>query len=37
MAQLLGVPAETVSPGKMIYDLRRLRMHGLKTPVTQAS
>ena len=28
-AQLLGVPAETVTPGKMTYDLRRLRMHGL--------
>jgi hypothetical protein len=29
MAQLLGVPAETITPGKMTYDLRRLRMHGL--------
>jgi hypothetical protein len=28
-AQLLGVPAETITPGKMTYDLRRLRMHGL--------
>ena len=29
LAQLLGVPAETITPGKMTYDLRRLRMHGL--------
>jgi hypothetical protein len=29
MAQLLGTPAETITPGKMTYDLRRLRMHGL--------
>jgi hypothetical protein len=29
MAQLLGVPARTITPGKMTYDLRRLRMHGL--------
>jgi hypothetical protein len=29
MAQLLGVPAETITPGKMTYDLRRLRTHGL--------
>ena len=29
MAQILGVPAETITPGKMTYDLRRLRMHGL--------
>jgi hypothetical protein len=28
-AQLLGVPAETITPGKMTYDLRRLRTHGL--------
>lgn len=28
-AQLLGVPAETITPGKMTYDLRRLRAHGL--------
>jgi hypothetical protein len=28
-AQLLGVPAETITPGKMTYDLRRLRQHGL--------
>ena len=29
LAQLLGLPAETITPGKMTYDLRRLRMHGL--------
>ena len=29
MAQLLGVPAEIITPGKMTYDLRRLRYHGL--------
>ncbi len=29
MAQLLGVPAESITPGKMTCDLRRLRQHGL--------
>ena len=29
MAELLGVPAEIITPGKMTYDLRRLRQHGL--------
>ena len=29
LAQLLGVPAESITPGRMTYDLRRLRMHGL--------
>ena len=29
MAQFLGVPAESIAPGKMTYDLRRLRQHGL--------
>ena len=29
MAQLPGVPAESITPGKMTCDLRRLRMHGL--------
>ena len=29
LAQLLGVPAESITPGKMTYDLRRLRQHGL--------
>jgi hypothetical protein len=28
-AQLLGVPAGTMTPGKMTYDLRRLKTHGL--------
>ncbi len=29
LAQLLGVPAESITAGKMTYDLRRLRQHGL--------
>lgn len=29
LAQLLGVSAESITPGKITYDLRRLRMHGL--------
>jgi hypothetical protein len=29
LTQILGVPAETITPGKMTYDLRRLRQHGL--------
>jgi hypothetical protein len=29
LAQLLGTPAESITPGKMTYDLRRLRQHGL--------
>lgn len=29
MADLLGIPIETFTPGKMTYDLRRLRLHGL--------
>lgn len=29
MAQLLGVPAESITPGKMTYDLRRLKQHWL--------
>ena len=29
MAPLLGVAAEAWSPGRMTYDLRRLRIHGL--------
>jgi hypothetical protein len=28
-AQLLGIPPESITPGKMTYDLRRLRQHGL--------
>jgi hypothetical protein len=31
-----GAPAyNTVLAGKMTYDLRRLRLHGLKTPFGQ--
>ena len=29
MAQALGVPLEAYSPGRMTYDLRRLRLQGL--------
>jgi len=29
LAQLLGTPAESITPGKITYDLRRLRAHGL--------
>jgi len=29
LAQLLGVPTSTMTQGKMTYDLRRLRLHGL--------
>jgi hypothetical protein len=29
LAALLGVPAESVSAGRMTYQLRRLRLHGL--------
>jgi hypothetical protein len=29
LAALLGVPSEQVSPGRMTYQLRRLRLHGL--------
>ena len=29
MAQALAVPVEAYSPGRMTYDLRRLRLHGL--------
>ena len=29
VAELLGVPLEAYSPGRMTYDLRRLRLHGL--------
>jgi len=29
MAQALAVPADAYSPGRMTYDLRRLRLHGL--------
>ena len=29
MAQALSLPVEAYSPGRMTYDLRRLRLHGL--------
>jgi len=29
LAPLLGVPADSLTPGQMTYDLRRLRLHGL--------
>ena len=29
MAQALAVPVDAYSPGRMTYDLRRLRLHGL--------
>jgi len=29
LAPLLGVPAESLTAGRMTYDLRRLRLHGL--------
>jgi predicted MarR family transcription regulator len=34
MAQALGVPEDAYSSGRMTYDLRRLRLHGLieRTP-----
>ena len=37
LAQLLGIPESKISPGRMSYDLRRLRLHGLieRIPKTQ--
>ena len=29
LAALLGLPAEAITPGRMTYQLRRLRLHGL--------
>jgi DNA-binding HxlR family transcriptional regulator len=29
LAQLLGIPESKITPGRMSYDLRRLRLHGL--------
>ena len=29
VAPLLGIPSESLTPGQMTYDLRRLRLHGL--------
>ena len=33
MARLLGLPAESITPGKMTYDLRRLRQRGFITRI----
>ncbi len=37
LAQLLGISESEISPGRMTYDLRRLRLHGLieRIPKTQ--
>ena len=37
LAQLLGIPESQLTPGRMSYDLRRLRLHGLleRIPKTQ--
>jgi hypothetical protein len=37
LAQLLGISESKISPGRMSYDLRRLRLHGLmeRIPKTQ--
>ena len=35
VAALRGVPLEDYSPGRMTYDLRRLRLHGLITRIPQ--
>jgi hypothetical protein len=37
LAQLLGISESEISPGRMSYDLRRLRLHGLteRIPKTQ--
>ena len=37
VAELLGIPLEAYTPGRMTYDLRRLRLHGLivRIPHTQ--
>ena len=29
LAQWLGIPESQITPGRMSYDLRRLRLHGL--------
>jgi hypothetical protein len=36
MAQALGVPLAAYSPGRMTYDLRRLRLHGLIERIPQS-
>jgi len=37
LAQLLGLPESQITPGRMSYDLRRLRLHGVieRVPKTQ--
>ena len=35
MAQIIGIPVEQYSPGRMSYDLRRLRLHGLIERIPQ--
>jgi hypothetical protein len=37
LAQLLGLPQAKITPGRMSYDLRRLRLHGIieRVPHTQ--
>ena len=37
LAQLLGIPQSQISPGRMSYDLRRLRLHAIieRIPKTQ--
>jgi hypothetical protein len=37
VAELLGIPLDAYTPGRMTYDLRRLRLHGLiaRIPRTQ--
>ncbi len=34
LAQCLGLPTEQITPGRMSYDLRRLRLHGLLARIT---
>jgi len=36
MAQALGLPLAAYSPGRMTYDLRRLRLHGLIERIPQS-
>jgi hypothetical protein len=36
MAQALGIAKEAYSPGRMTYDLRRLRLHGLIERIPQS-
>jgi predicted MarR family transcription regulator len=36
MAQALGIAKDAYSPGRMTYDLRRLRLHGLIERIPQS-